>query len=432
MTPTEPRRAAIVFIFLTVVFDMLAIGLIVPVLPKLIKAFEGGNTAKAAEMMGIFGTVWALMQFVCSPILGALSDRFGRRPVILVSNFGLGFDYILMALAPSLWWLFAGRVISGITAASVPTAMAYIADVTPPEKRAGAYGMVGAAFGLGFVIGPAVGGLLGSMDPRLPFWAAAGLSLTNAMYGLFVLPESLPLDKRAAFSWMRANPVGSLQLLRSYPGLLGLTSVAFLSRLAHDVLPSTFVLYAGYRYGWGEREVGFTMAGVGVCASVVQGALVRPVVARIGERTTLLLGLTLGAVGFSIYGLAAEPKWFLAGVPIMALWGLSGPAVQGLMSRKVDPSAQGRLQGAVMSMGSLAGLIGPGLFTQTFATFIAHKEWHFPGAAFVLASLLLVSGAILAILVTSGAERVKPAQAVSPNDTASPKETAAAAAESES
>ena len=397
----EPRRAAIVFIFLTIVFDMLAVGLIVPVLPKLIQQFQGGNTARAAEMMGIFGTVWALMQFVCSPVLGALSDRYGRRPVILVSNFGLGLDYVLMAMAPSLGWLFAGRVISGITAASVPTAMAYIADVTPPEKRAGAYGMVGAAFGLGFIIGPAAGGLLGAIDPRLPFWAAAALSLGNAMYGMFVLPESLPEEKRAAFSWMRANPVGSLQLLRSYPGLLSLSGVAFISRLAHDVLPSTFVLYAGYRYGWGEREVGFTMAGVGICASIVQGALVRPIVARIGERATLLVGLTLGAVGFSIYGLASEPRWFLFGVPLMSLWGLSGPAVQGLMSRRVDPSAQGRLQGAVMSMGSVAGLLGPGLFTQTFATFVAHQEWHFPGAAFVLASGLLLTGAVLAWIVTA-------------------------------
>jgi DHA1 family tetracycline resistance protein-like MFS transporter len=262
--------------------------------------------------------------------------------------------------------------------------------------------MVGAAFGLGFIIGPAAGGVLGAIDPRLPFWAAAGLSLTNAMYGFFVLPESLGADKRAAFSWMRANPVGSLQLLRSYPGVLSLSGVAFLSRLAHDVLPSTFVLYAGYRYGWGEREVGFTMAGVGVCASIVQAGLVRPIVARIGERATLLFGLTLGAIGFATYGLASEPRWFLLGIPIMSLWGLSGPAVQGLMSRRVDPTAQGRLQGAVMSMGSLAGLLGPGLFTQTFATFIAHEEWHFPGAAFVLASLLLVTAAVLAEVVTRG------------------------------
>lgn len=415
--PAEPRRAAIIFIFLTVVFDMLAVGMIIPVLPKLIKEFEGGDTARAAEMLGIFGTVWALMQFFCSPLLGALSDRYGRRPVILLSNFGLGLDYIVMALAPTLGWLFVGRVISGITAASVPTAMAYIADVTPPEKRAGAYGMVGAAFGLGFIVGPAAGGLLGAVDPRLPFWAAAGLSLANAMYGLFVLPESLPPEKRGEFSWKRANPVGSLQLLRSQAGLLGLASVAFLSRLAHDVLPSTFVLYAGHRYGWGEREVGFTMAGVGVCASVVQGALVRPVVARLGERTTLMLGLMLGSIGFSIYGLAARPEWFLLGVPLMSLWGLAGPSVQGLMSRRVDATMQGRLQGAVMSTGSLAGLIGPGLFTQTFALFVSHESWHFPGAAFVLASLLLASAAVVAAIVTA-VNRVETAQPVGVSATA--------------
>src|SRR6267378_6289311 len=208
-----PRRAALAFIFVTVVLDMLALGMIVPVLPKLVEDFVGGNTARAAEIYGLFGTVWALMQFIFSPVLGALSDRYGRRPVILISNLGLGLDYLVMALAPSLAWLFVGRIISGITAASFSTAYAYIADVTEPEKRAGAFGMVGAAFGVGFVLGPAVGGLLGTLDPRLPFWVAAAFSLANAAYGYFVLPESLPRERRTAFSWARANPVGSLRLL---------------------------------------------------------------------------------------------------------------------------------------------------------------------------------------------------------------------------
>src|SRR6266540_7012967 len=226
--PQGPRRAALAFIFVTIVLDMLALGMIAPVLPKLVERFVGGDTAHAAEIYGLFGTVWALMQFFFSPVLGALSDRFGRRTVILLSNFGLGLDYIFMALAPTLWWLFAGRVISGITAASYPTAGAYIADVTPPEKRAAGFGMIGAAWGVGFVMGPALGGLLGKVNPRLPFWAAAGVTLLNALYGLFVLPEALAPESRKAFSWRRANPVGSLALLRSHPELLGLSSVNFI------------------------------------------------------------------------------------------------------------------------------------------------------------------------------------------------------------
>ena len=245
---SKPRRAALAFIFITVVLDMLALGMIVPVLPKLVEDFLHGNTARAADIFGLFATVWALMQFVFSPVLGALSDRYGRRPVVLLSNFGLGLDYIVMALAPTVWWLFVGRVISGITSASFSTASAYVADVTPPDKRAGAFGMLSAAFGLGFVLGPALGGVFGKIDPRLPFWVAAGLSLLNAIYGLFVLPESLPHDRRAAFGWHRANPMGSITLLRSNIELLGLSMVNFIGYVAHEALPTTFVLYAMYRY----------------------------------------------------------------------------------------------------------------------------------------------------------------------------------------
>ena len=256
VTTSAPRRAALAFIFVTITLDMMAIGVIIPVLPKLVEDFVSNDTAAAARIYGVFGVVWALMQFVSMPVMGALSDRFGRRPVILLSNFGLAFDYVLMALAPNLAWLFVGRVISGITAASISTGMAYVADVTPVEKRAAAFGMTGIAFGLGFVLGPALGGLLGGLDPRLPFWAAAALSFANAMYGLFVLPESLPPERRRAFEWRRANPIGSLKLLRSRPGLTRLASISFLGSLAHAVLPSVFVLYAGYRYGWDTRRVG--------------------------------------------------------------------------------------------------------------------------------------------------------------------------------
>jgi DHA1 family tetracycline resistance protein-like MFS transporter len=335
------------------------------------------------------------------PVMGSLSDRFGRRPVILLSNFGLGLDYILMALAPNLAWLFVGRVISGITAASISTSMAYVADVTPVEKRASAFGITGIAFGVGFVLGPALGGVLGSIDPRLPFWAAAGLSLLNGLYGLFVLPESLPPDRRRAFEWRRANPVGSLKLLRSRAGLMRLAAIAFLGNLAHAVLPSVFVLYAGFRYGWQERTVGLSLALVGVSSAVVQGALVGPLVARLGERLTLLTGLAFGIAGFLAYGIAPTGVVFLAVIPLVALWGLSGPSAQGLMTRLVDPRQQGELQGANGAVLGIAAMIGPGLFTLTFARFIsADQRWQLPGAPFFLAALLLAIAWLIGLNVS--------------------------------
>lgn len=399
--PAPPRRAALTFIFVTVLLDILALGMIIPVLPTMIVDFQGGDTARASEIIGLFATVGALMQFFFSPMLGALSDRTGRRPVILLSNLGLGLDYILMALAPDLSWLFAGRVLSGITSASIATASAYIADVTPPEKRAASFGMLGAAFGIGFVVAPALGGVLGQVDPRLPFWVAAALSLTNAMYGLFVLPESLPPERRQAFRWRRANPVGALALLRSHPELYGLASVHFLYQLAHVALPSVFVLYGSYRYGWNESLIGFTLAGVGLASMIVQGGLVRPIVKHLGERRTLLLGLSFGAAGFAIYGLAGSGTLFLLGIPVMALWGLFGPTSQGLMTGHVSASEQGQLQGALSSLMGIAGVIGPGLFTQTFSRFIdAQRGWNLPGAPFLLAAVLLVFALGLAWRVT--------------------------------
>ena len=398
----RPRKAALAFIFVTVVLDMLALGIVIPVLPHLVEDFMGGDTAGAAKVYGLFGTVWALMQFISMPVVGALSDRFGRRRVILLSNLGLGLDYVLMALAPNLAWLFVGRVISGITAASISTAMAYIADVTPTEKRAAAFGKVGMAFGLGFVLGPAIGGVLGSVDPRLPFWAAAAFSLANALYGMFVLPESLSPEKRRAFEWRRANPLGSLRLLRSHPQLSSLAVVVFLSNLAHAALPATFVLYAAYRYGWNARDVGFVLASVGVCSAIVQGAIVGAAVRRLGERRVLLTGLVCGAIGFFAYGLAPTGALFLAAVPVVALWGLASPAAQGLMTRHIDPTEQGALQGAAGSIMGVATMIGPALFAGTFAYFIgAGTRWHVPGAAFMLASLLLAAGAFVAARTTS-------------------------------
>lgn len=386
---TGPRRATVAFIFVTVALDVLAMGVVIPVLPQLIKHFMAGDTAQASRMLGIFGTVWALMQFICAPIMGALSDRFGRRRVILISNFGLGLDYILMALAPALWLLFIGRVVSGVTAASFAAAQAYIADVTPPEKRASTYGLIGAAWGLGFILGPAVGGMLGGIDPRLPFWVAAGLTLANACYGLFVLPESLPPERRAPFSWKRANPVGSLMLLRAHPGLVGIATVVFLYWLAHNVLQNVFVLYTDFRYGWSELDVGLTLALVGICSVFVQAGLVKLVVRRFGEGRALMTGLIFGALGYLVYGLAPTGLLFILAIPLFAPIGLFSPSVQGLMTRRVLPTEQGRLQGAVSSVAGIAGVLGPGLMTQVFAYFV-HDDarLHMPGAPFFLAAIL--------------------------------------------
>ena len=393
---SPPRRAAFVFIFITILLDMLSLGMIMPVLPKLVENFMGGNTARAAEIFGVFGTAWALMQFLFSPVLGTLSDSYGRRPVVLISNFGLSLDYVLMALAPNLWWLFAGRVISGVTAASISTGYAYASDVTPPEQRAANFGMLGAAFGLGFILGPALGGILGAIDPRMPFWVAAALSLANALYGLLILPESLPVEKRMAFQWRRANPLGALTLLRSHPELSGLAVAKFLADLSHVVLPSVFVLYAGYRYGWDEQTIGLTLAAVGVCALIVQAGLVGPVVKWFGERRAMLFGLLGGIAGFAAFGLAATGVQFFIGIPLLSLWGIASPATNGLMTRRVGPSEQGQLQGANSSIQGLANLAGPFLFTLTFAYFIgAGAALHLPGAPFLLAAALLAAAAVI-------------------------------------
>lgn len=392
------RKAALAFIFVTVVLDMLALGITIPVLPKLILGFKDGDSSRAAAVYGIFGTIFAAMQFFAAPVLGAVSDRFGRRPVILLSNLGLGLDYILMAMAPSLAWLFVGRTISGICAASFSVPNAYIADVTTPEKRAAGYGMLGAAFGLGFVIGPAFGGLVGELNPRLPFWIAAGLSLANALYGFFVLPESLPRDKRAPFRWARANPIGSFFLLRKYPAILGVAAVVFVSYVAHEVLPSMWVLYTDYRYHWSFRTVGLTLAAVGVFSAIVQGGLIRRGVKVMGERGSLLFGLLCGTAGFAIYGWAPNSLWFCVGIPFGALWGFAGPSAQALMSKKVDPSEQGRLQGALAGLRGISGMVAPTLFTGVFAWSVGPDAPRpMPGTPFILAAGLLGAAFLIAL-----------------------------------
>lgn len=399
-----PRRAAFAFIFVTVLLDMLALGLIMPVLPKLIERFAGNVTADAARIFGLFSTAWAAMQFVFSPLLGALSDRFGRRPVVLLSNFGLALDYILMALAPSLTWLFIGRLLSGATAASISTSFAYLADITPPERRAAAFGKVGAAFGVGFIMGPAAGGLLGQIDLQLPFWVAAALGFANTLYGLFVLPESLPRERRTAFNWRRANPVGALSLLISRPGLAGLALVNFIALLAHIALPSVYVLYAAYRYGWSELAIGVSLAFVGLASVLTRWFVVGPVVARLGERRAILLGFASGIVGFLI--IALVPNGLIAMVCIvpLSLWSIADPALQSLMTRLVGADEQGRLQGATASAQSVAQLIGPLAFTLTFAHFIgASATWQIPGAPYLLAAAFLALALVIAVRVVASA-----------------------------
>jgi DHA1 family tetracycline resistance protein-like MFS transporter len=397
-------------------FDFLSFGIIAPIFPDLIRNFEGGDFARASSMIGYFGLAWATMQFIFSPILGAWSDRFGRRPVILISCFGLGADYILMALAPSLRWLFVGRLISGITTSNVSTAFAYVTDTTTPANRAKAFGMISAAFGLGFVIGPVVGGILGTHNLRFPFWAAAALSLLNALYGFFVLPESLPKERRAKSAWHMANPLGSLKLFRSHPELAGLAVVVTLYYLAHQSLMSVWAIYTEYRYTWNNRDVGISLGVVGISAALVSGALVGPYVKKFGERISLASGLIYGTIGFICFGFAKRGWVILATIPFIALWGIAAPAIQSLMAKHVDPSSQGKLQGGINSLRALTGMAGPILYTQVFSAAISPTaRFHIPGAPYLVAAVLLCLSLLLAIYVTRTRDSISPATAPAPD-----------------
>jgi DHA1 family tetracycline resistance protein-like MFS transporter len=402
----DARGGATLFIFVTVLIDMLTFGMIGPVLPKLIAGFVGNDYAQAAVIIGLFATVWALMQFFCSPLLGMISDRVGRRPVILISNAVTVVDYAIMALAPNLWWLFAGRVLSGIATANIATASAYIADVTPPEKRAASFGLIGSAFGLGFVLGPAIGGAVGLVNPRLTFWAAAAFALLNTLYGLFVLPESLPPERRTTrLEWRRANPVGALRLLRSHHELWGLSWVNLVTYVAHEVLPNVWVIYCIAAFGWSTGSIGLTLALVGALAAINQSVMVGPVVARLGERRTLLASLLVAAGGLAIMGINSGITFLIAAVIIsLPMYQASS---QALMTRRVGPAEQGELQGALGSVRGLSMLIGPSIFTLTFAKFAGPwRSLGLIGAPWLLAAALYAVALAVAWRVTSHADDV--------------------------
>lgn len=404
-TAPAARKAALAFIFITVLIDVIAFGVIIPVLPHLVQQFVGGDTSVAAYWTGVFAFAFSLVQFFSAPIQGALSDRYGRRPVILLSCLGLGLDFVLMALAPSLAWLFVGRIISAVTSASFTTANAYIADVVPAERRAKSYGMIGAAFGLGFIVGPLVGGVLGGIDHRLPFWCAASLALLNFLYGLFVLPESHPVERRSkAFDWKHAKPMGGVKMLREYPHIWGLVAVVFLANFAHYVYPSTFVLFADAAYGWKEKQAGYVLAVVGVLSVIVNVMVVGRMVKALGERRAMMLGLACGTAGFVVYGLAGSGWLFLLGLPISALWAVAAPATMALVTQQVPADVQGRIQGSLSSLVSLAGIFAPALFAGAFGFFIGPgAPVRLPGVSFLLAALLLGIAALVAWRYTDAA-----------------------------
>jgi DHA1 family tetracycline resistance protein-like MFS transporter len=399
----QGRTAAFGFVFATALMNSVSFGIMIPILPNLIKQMNGGDTAAASAWNAVFATVWGLMQVLCGPILGMLSDRYGRRPVMLISIFGLFVDFLFMALAPNLAWLFVGRVLNGITASSFSTANAYVADITTPEKRARNFGLMGSAFGFGFIIGPTIGGLLGQENLRWPFYAAAALCAINWLYGLFVLPESLAADKRTArIDWSRANPIGSLQFLGRAGNLLGMAFVSLLFQLGFTALPTIFVLYTGYRYGWTPRILGFTFMATGISQILVQVLLVGPVVKRIGERGAVLFGLGAGTVAFVIYGLAPTGWIYLMGVPVYALSGVLQPGLMGLMTKRVGPTHQGQLQGAIQSLQGVASFVAPAFFGFAFAWAVRNEATvHLPGLPILGSAVLLALALLLAIRVAT-------------------------------
>jgi DHA1 family tetracycline resistance protein-like MFS transporter len=392
------QAPAIGFIFLTLIIDITGLGIIIPVMPALIQQLTGETIGEAAKYAGWMLFAFAIMQFIFSPILGNLSDRYGRRPVLLTALFGFGLDYLLMAMAPSIGWLFAGRIIAGICGASITTGMAYIADISTPEKRASNFGMVGAAFGIGFIVGPVIGGLLGEYGPRIPFYAAAALTLLNWLYGYFILPESLPVDKRRKFEWKRANPFGAIKQLRRYPLLAGLLFSLFFVYIASHAVQSTWSFFTIERFKWSESMVGYSLGTAGLFVGIVQGLLIRVINPWLGPNKSVYTGMVLYFIGLTLFAFAWQGWMMFAFLVPYCLGGITGPAIQGIMSNQVPDTEQGELQGGFASMVSITSIIGPPLMTGLFAFFTSAKApFQFAGAPFLTGALFTLVSLMLAI-----------------------------------
>jgi MFS transporter, DHA1 family, tetracycline resistance protein len=387
------QRPALAFIFVTLLIDVIGLGIIIPVLPALIQELTGGSLSDASRYGGWMLFAYAMMQLLFAPVMGGLSDRFGRRPVLLASLFGFGLDYILMAFAPTIGWLFAGRIIAGMMGASFTTASAYIADVSPPEKRAQNFGIIGAAFGLGFIIGPLIGGLLGAYGPRVPFMVAAGLTLLNCVYGFFILPESLSREHRRKFDWVRANPFSPLVNLRRYPIILGLVASLVLIYIAAHAVQTNWAYYTIEKFDWDTKMIGISLMVVGFVFAVVQGGLIRFIIPKLGQARSVYVGLGLNAVGFVLFALASQSWMMFAFTIVYCLGGIAGPALQGIISSVVPPNEQGELQGSLTSLISVTSMIGPVIMTNTFAYFTEPGNVYLPAAPMIL-------GAVLSIMAT--------------------------------
>ncbi|HEX8330823.1 MAG TPA: TCR/Tet family MFS transporter [Hymenobacter sp.] len=395
---SDKRPPALGFIFVTILIDVIGLGIIIPVVPKLIQQLTGEGLSRASEYSGQLTFAYAAAQFCFAPVMGGLSDKLGRRPVLLAALLGLGLDYIFLSFAPTLAWLFVGRVVAGITGASFTTATAYIADISTPEKRAQNFGLVGAAFGVGFIVGPAIGGLLAGFGSRVPFMVAAGLSLCNFFYGYFVLPESLPADKRRPFEWRRANPVASLLRLGHYPAILGLVASLVLLYLAGSATQSVWSFYTMLKFGWTEKLVGISLAVVGLFSGLVQGGLVRVAIPKLGAARAIVVGLLCYTVGFVLFAFASRGWLMLAFLAPYCLGGISGPALQSTISGQVPANEQGELQGALTSLISATGVVGPLLMTYLFGYFTRPAApVQFPGAPFLLGAVLALASVLLAV-----------------------------------
>jgi DHA1 family tetracycline resistance protein-like MFS transporter len=397
--PAQPKReAALGFIFITLLIDITGFGIVIPVFPKLIEHLIHGNLSDAARYGGWLTFAYSVVQFLFAPVLGNLSDKYGRRPVLLGSLLGFGIDYIFLAFAPSIWWLFVGRIIAGMTGASFTTASAYIADVSTPEKRAQNFGIIGAAFGLGFIIGPVLGGVLGGIDVKLPFLAAAGLALLNAAYGYFILPESLSKENRREFEWKRANPIGSLVQLKKYPAISGLIASLILIYIAAHAVQSTWTYFTMERFKWSESLVGYSLGVVGLLSGLVQGLLIRYTMPKLGQKKSIVLGLVLYSIGLFLFAFATQSWMMFAILVPYCLGGIAGPALQGIISNQIPPNEQGELQGGLTSLMSVTSIIGPPLMTGLFAWFTGkNAPFQFPGAPFLMGAILMIISAALAV-----------------------------------